>query len=130
MANIIDLDKKLISSVKELIVYQKAYAESLALHKASLIFPKIEQFALADQLRRSSKSICANLAEGYARQQQSKIEFKRFIALAIGSCNEVSVWLDYALDLGYITSAEYSHWQQSYLEIYKMLISLRNKIKP
>lgn len=128
MADVIDIEKKRISSVKELNVYKSAYAASLAIHKASLNFPKIEQYALADQLRRSSKSICANLAEGFARQQQSKVEFKRFIALAIGSCNEVSVWLDYALDLEYLTTSDFNHWQQEYLKIYKMLIALRNKI--
>src|SRR5262249_26775206 len=100
-----------------------------ALHKATLGFPKIEHYALGDQLRRSTKSICANLAEGYARQQQSKTEFKRFIALAIGSCHEVSVWLDYALDLQYIEQKLYDSWQSEYLLIHKMLVKLRNNIR-
>ncbi|CAH2403446.1 four helix bundle protein [Mesorhizobium escarrei] len=49
----------------------------------------MEQYALADQLRRSSKAICANLAEGFAKQTHSKPEFARFISMAIGSCSEV-----------------------------------------
>ena len=118
-----------ISSAKELEVYKKAYKASLELHKTTLEFPKIEQYALGDQLRRSTKSICANLAEGFARQQQSKAEFKRFIALAIGSCHEVEVWLDYALDLRYIAPKSYDSWQNEYLLIHKMLIKLRNNIR-
>ena len=55
-----------VSSVEDLEVFQRAYRASLEPHRASLQFPKIEQFAgLADQIRRASKSICGNLAEGF-----------------------------------------------------------------
>ena len=47
--------------------------------------PMIEQQALGDQMRRASKSICANIAEGFGRQKRSKAEFKRFLSMAIGS---------------------------------------------
>ena len=57
--------------------------------------------ALADQVRRASKSICANIAEGFGRQRRSKAEFKRFLLMAIGSADEMQVWIRYALDLGY-----------------------------
>ena len=57
-----------VSRVEELEVFRRAYALSLEVHRASLEFPRIEQFALADQVRRASKSICANLAEGFGRQ--------------------------------------------------------------
>ena len=57
-----------VRSFHDLDVYQKAYQLSLDIHKATLGFPKLEQFALADQMRRASKSICANLAEGFAKQ--------------------------------------------------------------
>ena len=56
--------------------FRRAYRLSLEVHRASLDFPRIEQFALADQIRRGSKSICANLAEGFGRQQLSKPEFR------------------------------------------------------
>ena len=72
------------------------------IHRVSLSFPAVEQRALADQIRRASKSICANLAEGYGRQKGSKAEFVRFIRMAIGSSDEMRVWLRYAFDLGYI----------------------------
>jgi 23S rRNA-intervening sequence protein len=61
-----------VSSVEDLDVFRRAYAISLDLHLASLKFPKIEQFGgLADQMRQASKSICANLAEGFGKQRQS-----------------------------------------------------------
>jgi hypothetical protein len=57
---------KRIERVEDLTVFRRAYRLSLEVHRASLGFPKIEQYALADQLRRASKSVCANLAEGFA----------------------------------------------------------------
>ncbi|WP_263498206.1 four helix bundle protein [Mesorhizobium sp. CA13] len=56
-----------IKRARDLDVYRRAYAVSLDVHKATLVFPKMEQYALADQMRRSSKAICANLAEGFAK---------------------------------------------------------------
>ena len=53
---------------EDLEVFRRAYRLSLEVHRTSLEFPRIEQFALADQIRRASKSICANLAEGFGRQ--------------------------------------------------------------
>ncbi|MBZ9716957.1 MULTISPECIES: four helix bundle protein [Mesorhizobium] len=73
-----------IKRAKDLEVYKRAYVVSLDVHKATLAFPKMEQYALADQLRRSSKGICANLAEGFAKQTHSKPEFARFISMAMG----------------------------------------------
>jgi hypothetical protein len=72
--------KPSVSSVEDLDVFRRAYAISLDLHQVSLKFPKIEQFGgLADQIRRASKSICANLAEGFGKQRQSNLEFKRYL---------------------------------------------------
>src|SRR3990167_905627 len=73
--------KKFIHSVEDLEVFQKAYQVYLEIHKLTLLFPKIEQYALGDQLRRSTKSICANLAEGFAKQKDSKREFARYLSL-------------------------------------------------
>ena len=71
----------------------------------------LEQAALADQLRRASKSICANLAEGFGKQAQSKAEFKRFILMSIGSADEMRVWIRYCVDLGYIDEATWQRWR-------------------
>jgi four helix bundle protein len=84
--------RRAIASFEDLEVFQRAYRLSLSVHQASLNFPAVEQHALADQVRRASKSICANLAEGFAKQY-STAEFKRFILMSIGSSDEMRVWI-------------------------------------
>jgi four helix bundle protein len=118
-----------ITRAKDLEVYKRAYLVSLEIHKSTLTFPKIEQFALADQMRRSSKAICANLAEGFAKQTHSKPEFARFISMSMGSCSEMETWVSYAFDIGYITNEQLNSWLQAYTSIYGMLIKLREKLK-
>ena len=110
--------------VEDLEVFRRAYRLSLQVHRASLEFPRIEQFALADQVRRASKSICANLAEGFGRQQQSKPEFRRFLMMALGSADEMQVWAMYCRDLGYIGADMAERWQGEYREIARMLSGL------
>ena len=114
-----------VSRVEELEVFQRAYRLSLEVHRVSLDFPRIEQFALADQVRRASKSICANLAEGFGRQQQSRPEFRRFVMMAIGSADEMQVWTLYCRDLGYVDVDTAGRWHGEYREIARMLSGLR-----
>ena len=118
----------MIKSGKDLTVFKRAYALSLALHQESLVFPKIEQFSLASQLRRSSKLICANLVEGFAKQNQSKVEFKRFITIAIGSAQETDLWIQYAFDLKYINVMQFEYWTKENSAVISMLITLRSKL--
>ena len=112
--------------VEDLEVFRRAYRLSLEVHRTSLEFPRIEQFALADQVRRASKSICANLAEGFGRQQQSKPEFRRFLMMALGSADEMQVWTMYCRDLGYIGADVAERWQGEYREIARMLSGLHH----
>ncbi len=120
--------KSSVSSVEDLDVFRRAYAVSLDLHQASLKFPKIEQFGgLADQIRRASKSICANLAEGFGKQRQSNLEFKRYLMMAIGSADEMQVWLQYCADLEYLDQKTCTRWRDEYRQIARMLQSLVTK---
>jgi len=121
--------KNFTKSVMELNVYQRAYSLSLKIHNASLQFPKTEQYALADQIRRASKSICANLAEGYVKQSYSKPEFRRYISSAVGSAGEMQTWVCYCHDLGYIQKETMNSWFYEYDAILAMLIKLRGSIK-
>ncbi len=105
-------------------MFQRAYRLSLEVHRASLELPRIEQFALADQLRRASKSICANLAEGFGRQPVSRPEFRRFVMMALGSADEMQVWVLYCRDLGYIAGEVAERWRGGYREIARMLAAL------
>ena len=113
---------------EDLDVFKRAYKLSLEVHRISLNLPQIEQYALADQIRRASKSICANLAEGFGKQSQSKAEFKRFILMSIGSADEMRVWSRYCLDLGYIEEEQWKHWRDEYEEIAKMLQGLSKSL--
>ena len=121
-------DRQCVSSFERLEVFQKAYGISLELHRRSQEFPKEEQFGgLAEQIRRASKSICANLAEGYGKQSHSSREFKRYISIALGSSDEMRVWLRYCFDLGYIREAEWECWRESYRTISRMLQALHRR---
>jgi four helix bundle protein len=124
-----DRKGKPIASFEDLEVFKRAYRVSLEVHRISLQFPKIEQYGLADQLRRASKSICANLAEGFGKQSRSPAEFKRFIQISIGSADEMRVWIRYCLDLGYIEQAQWQTWRDEYQEIARMLQGLSNSWK-
>jgi len=119
--------RKKVVSFEDLEVFQRAYRMSLEIHRESLKLPMIEQRVLGDQLRRASKSICANVAEGYGRQKRSKAEFKRFLQMAIGSSDEMRVWVRYALDLDYIDEAVWRRWRDEYQIITRMLQSLTSK---
>jgi four helix bundle protein len=120
--------QKYVSRYKDLLVYKKAFDISLEIHRASLEFPKIEQFGgIADQMRRASKGICANIAEGYAKQQRSKPEFKRFLLMALGSAEEMHVWIDYVQALDYVDEKTGIYWSDIYMEVIKMLQSLYSK---
>ncbi len=95
-------DEKRAWGAEDLDVFQQAYASSLRVHRASLTFPKIEQYSgLADQPRRASKSVCGLIVEGAGRQKASSVEFGRYLTMAIGSAEEAKLWCRYALDLGY-----------------------------
>jgi four helix bundle protein len=101
----------------------------LQIHQKSKAFPKDEQFALTSQIRRASKSICANIAEGFVKQSHSKAEFGRFLSIALGSAGEMRVWLRYCVDLGYINKEEFSGWTNEYQTILRMLEKLRLSIQ-
>ena len=113
--------KERVASFEDLEVFRRAYRVSLEVHRRSLTWPQIEQRALCDQMRRASKSIVANIAEGYGRQKQSKAEFKRFVWMAIGSSDEMRVWARYALDLGYVDEQTWRNWRDEYQIISKQL---------
>lgn len=117
-----------IKSYADFEVFKKAFAASLIVHRLSLAFPKIEQFALADQLRRSTKSICANFVEGFSRSKQSPAEFKRFVSMAISSADETQVWQEYAAALDYVDTKLAEELKNEYRAIAKMLYKLKASI--
>ena len=119
-----DRSQMTVGMVERLDVYRRAYALALTVHQKSLGFPEIERFALADQMRRASRSICANVAEGYSRQLQGGADWKRFLIQAIGSADEMQVWCSFARDLGYLDAVRAGAMQTDYVEIAKMTAGL------
>ena len=111
--------------VEGLLVFQRAYALSLDVHRASLTWPKAEQYGgIADQVRRSSKAVCALLAEGVGRSRASRREFERYVVMALGSADESRLWCKYAGDLGYCPGEQAAAWRASFQEIARMLQGL------
>ena len=114
-----------MGNVDDLVVFRRAYALSLELHRASLRWPNVEQHGgIASQLRRSSKSVCALLMEGAGRLRRSRVEFERYLVMALGSADEARLWCRYAADLGYATPEQTAEWRNSYEEIARMLQGL------
>jgi four helix bundle protein len=111
-------------SVTDLDVYQLAYRLALDLHKVTLDFPSEERYALSSQVRRASKGICANLAEGFAKSYKSQPEFGRFLLMALGSAEEMQVWLDFVRDLGYVDAPLVAQWKTEYQIVCRMLNGL------
>ncbi len=86
---------------EELKVFKIAYELAFTIHQRSLTFPKYEQYALADQLRRSSRSTCANVAEAYRKRRYPK-HFISKLSDADSENTETSLWLDFARRFDYI----------------------------
>lgn len=114
---------------EDLDVYKLAYRLTLEIHQTSLGLPKIEQFGgLADQMRRTSRSVCANMAEGFSKYS-SLNEEKRFLSISRGSCDEMRFWAKLGEDLGYWDATQADAWRGSYTQISKMVYSLMEKRK-
>lgn len=111
----------LLKRFEDFEVYKRAYRISLEIHNVTLKFPRYEQYGMGDQMRRASKSICSNFAEGFAKQSFSKLEFKKYLFIGIGSANEMIVWSSYSKDLGYISIEVCDRWKKEYDEIARIL---------
>jgi four helix bundle protein len=117
-------------NAEDLDVFRRAYALSLELHRASLSFPKIEQYGgLTDQLRRASKSVCSLIVEGSGRQSGSRKEFARYLAMAVGSAEEARLWCRYAADLGYAEIEPAEEWRKELGHVIRMLQGLKSRVE-
>lgn len=110
-------------SFKELKVYQKAYALAIKIHHISKTFPKEETYSLTDQIRRASRSVCTNIAEGYRKRRYPK-HFTSKMTDADGEASETTVWLDFAKEFKYIISEVHSALCSEYDAVGKMLGSM------
>jgi len=117
---------------RDLKVYQLAYKLALEIFEVSKAFPKEEKYSLTDQIRRSSRSVAANIAEGFRKRQYPKM-FVSKLADADGEATETQVWLDFARDSRYLSPEQNVALVKGYEEIGKMLgtmISMPEKFMP
>jgi four helix bundle protein len=112
-----------IKSAKELNVYQKGYELAMKVFKLSGDFPAEEKFALTSQIRRSSRSICLNLREAWAKRRY-EAHFISKLTDCDGENSETDSSLDFARDCGYITKEQHGELVALCSEVGKMLGSM------
>jgi four helix bundle protein len=118
-----------INSAKDLNVYQKGYELAMKVFKLSKDFPAEEQFALTSQIRRSSRSVCLNLREAWAKRKY-EAHFVSKLTDCDGENSETDSSLDFAKDCAYITVEQHGELISLCLEIGKMLGSMINNPGP
>ncbi len=111
---------------RQLQVWQKAHQLTLTVYPITATFPREELYGLTTQLRRSSSSVSANLAEGCGRNGDP--EFARFCSIAMGSASELEYHLLLARDLKLIPSQDYQELARRATELKRMLTALLQKL--
>ncbi len=118
-----------VRSVKELMVYEKAYQVATRIFEISKRFPPEERFALTSQIRRSSRSVCLNLREAWAKRR-----YESHFILKLTDCDgenaETDTSLDFAKDCGYLTPDDHRALTACCTEVGKMLGSMINNPAP
>jgi four helix bundle protein len=92
-----------IRNQNDLEVYQLAFKMAMEIYEISKAFPKAETYALTDQIRRSSRSVCANIAEAFGKRKYSK-SFVAKLVDALAETHETITWLDFGIACNYIKS--------------------------
>lgn len=108
---------------RDLKVYQLSYKLAMEIFEITKSFPKEEKYSLVDQIRRSSRSIPANIAEAWKKRKYPKM-FVSKLHDAAGEAGETEVWLDFAKDSGYLALNKYKKLFSEYDEVNKMLYGM------
>jgi len=111
---------------RDLKVYQLAYELALKIHEATKSFPVEEKYSLVDQIRRSSRSVPANLAEAWKKRRYKKAFISKLIDCS-GEAGETEVWLDMSKDLGYLEKSNYDDLMENYDQVSRMLAGMVDK---
>lgn len=118
----------LVKSHRDLDVYKLAFNTALEIYDLSKSFPKEEKYSLTDQVRRSSRSVCANIAEGYRKRRYEK-SFISKLSDSEAEAGETQVWLEFALAHEYITKTSFDQLFDKYEHIISMLVKMQNNSK-
>lgn len=112
---------KMITSYRELRVYRNAKKGAMEIFEVTKKFPTREKYSMVDQIRRSSRSVCTNMAEGW-RKRRYKAAFIAKLSDAESEACETQVWLDFALSCGYLDNETASYLDQVYEKIMSQLV--------
>ena len=110
-----------MSGYRDLEIYKLAYSLSIEVHKSSLLLPKFELYEQGSQIRRSTKSIKDQIAEGYGRRRY-KADFIKFLVIAQASCDEASNQLE-TINALYPEICDWNQLLLDYLKLGKMINS-------
>jgi len=109
----------------ELEVYKKAFAAAMEIFELSKNFPKDEKYALTDQIRRSSRSVCSNLAEAW-RKRRYEAAFIAKLSDSEGEAAETQVWLQFAVECQHLNRDLAAKLYKTYDEIIATLVGMIN----
>lgn len=112
-----------INNYKELEVYKIAFKMAMNIYNDTKEFPIDEKYSLVDQIRRSSRSVCANVSEAF-RTRQYKKHFISKLVIASSEASETQTWLDFSFSCGYINEEKYSRYFDHYDHIIAMIINM------
>jgi four helix bundle protein len=107
----------------ELLVYQRAFAAAMEVFRFTKRFPKEEVYSLSDQARRSSRSVCANLAEAW-RKRRYEAAFVSKLNDSEAEAAETQTWLQFAVECAYISAEEARPIYKEYDEILSLLVAM------
>jgi four helix bundle protein len=116
-----------IKTARDLQVYRKAFDVAMEIFEISKTFPKEEMYSLTDQIRRSSRSVCSNLAEGW-RKRRYKAIFINKLTEAGQEASETQTWLEFALCCKYIDHVVFNRLDSTYDEIFGMLNGMERRV--
>lgn len=108
---------------RDLKVFQLAYDLAMEIFRLSKSFPVEEKYSLTDQIRRSSRSVAANVAEGFRKRRYPNMLINK-LTDCDGEATETQVWLDFAFDCGYLSKDNHGRLISGYEEVGKMLAGM------
>jgi four helix bundle protein len=111
---------------RDLKVFHLAYKLAMAIFEITKSFPKEERYSLVDQIRRSSRSIPANVAESWKKRLYPKMFISKLVDAA-GEAGETEVWIDVSKNAGYLSMEDYADLISRYAEVNRMLYGMVDK---
>jgi four helix bundle protein len=115
--------KKDIRHFRDLEVYKRAFSAAMEIYKISKNFPEEEKYSLTNQIRRSSRSVCSNLAEAWRKRKYIAF-FRNKVTDSMSEASETQTWLEFCLACDFISREVFDELDKEYEEIISMLNSM------